>query len=466
VRRSTESAIARSGEGPYVVARNSGRMSRTHRKPLTASSVIVMAAVLTLTSLPEEGAAAAPRNTDAKCFKASDDVGVGRWWSTRLPPVEMPPDNHVEYRSQYPWRFSVSESDPRVIYIWNLWRAFKSTDGGCTWDESYNTITTASLPFADITDEIVSVQAPLLTDREAPTYMVVQRGPTPFLGTQAAGSDEWVIAPMTQVNGVPLTGRPIQFWVAPSDPNSLYLEMGTDIVLLSPEERSRLYASEDGGRTWELRTVFVPDEETATPDYGDFSCPVGTSPCPKVHVTAMQVHPEHPGVLWTGTYDGIFRSKDGGRSWRNVYRGTWKTFGPVDAIELVATPARPLRIGIFGVLATGWSEDAGRTWELRDVPMGISERTGRPLLAPIESAASSDRLHSLVLLYASGGQRQAQLMGPSGWTYVSPGTARCGAGNDGAMEQCLWHAAYVRGVNSYFAVERDGSDLWKLELRH
>lgn len=428
-------------------------------------TLCAIATTVALISPSVERAAAGP-GAPRECFEGSDDVGVGRWSSTPLPAVEEPPHAlvHVEYRGRHPWRFSISARDPRVIYIWNLWRAFKSTDGGCTWEESFNTIETSPTPTADLTDEIVAVQAPLVVDRDAPTYMVLQRGAMPSLGIQQAGSDDWEITPMTDVAGVPLGGRAVQLWVAPSDPDTLYLEMASELVLRAGEDRSRLYASADGGRKWELRTVFVPDE-VSTSDYGDFTCPAGRPPCPKVHMESMEIHPKDPRALWTGTYDGILRSVDGGRSWHNVYRATWRTFGPVDEIELVAGPRHPLRVGVFGVLATGWSEDAGRTWELRDAPRGVNERSGRPLLTPIQSAASSSRSRSLVLLHGSGGGRQAQLIGPHGWTYVSPETSRCGIRSGRAAGQCLWHAAYVAPASSYFAVERDGSHLWKLELR-
>lgn len=438
-------------------------MSRTPWTGQKSLTVLMLAVALVPSSLAVGHATPTGGGRD-RCWKAFNDVVIGRWWSTRLPPVEYPPDTRTEYRERVRWRFSVDQRNPRVIYIWNLWRAFKSTDGGCTWDESYNTITTASLPAPAQTDEIVALQAPLVQDADAPTYMVVQRGPTSFLGIEDAASGEWDIAPMTDATG-PLTGRPVQFWVAPSDPRILYLEMGTDITLREDRyDRSRLYASEDGGRTWELRTLFAQEAASFTYHYGDLSCPAGPSPCPGVHVTAMEVHPEDPDVLWTGVYDGIFRSEDGGRSWQNAYRNAWRDIGPFPVIELVSAPSKPLRIAVFGVSGTGWSTDGGRTWELRDALRGVSEGTGHLLVTPIDSAASHDRSLSLAFLLGSGGGRQVQLLGPWGSTYVSPAPSRC-TGERETVPHCLRLGAYVSRARSYFAVERDGSHLWRLERR-
>jgi hypothetical protein len=442
-------------------------MRRDHRARTARFALCVAAAAVVATAARPTAAAGAPQRPS--CVERRDDVGVGRWSRIPLPAPESPPQlifAQGPYPDRYRWHFSVGERDPDLIYIWNLWRVMKSVDGGCTWTPSFDNLAGNPSPVADLTDQIMALQA---TPGGAPqAYMLVGRGQSvPLLGTQDQGSDDWELAPLYEAGtGIPLVGWPMHLWVAPSDPRILYVELAGERFAGEDEvARSRLYRSDDAGRTWRLQLASVMDEhEGFTPEIADLSCPLGPDRCVKLHVDMMEVHPSDPDVLWTATSDGVFRSDDGGSSWRSVFRMTWQTIGTLRELELAESPAGRLRIGVFGSGGIVWSEDGGRTWEQRDPPSTLSSTTGHTGRGLIRSAASSDLGRSLVLLWHTAYRRQAQLLGPAGWSYVSPHSPRCDAVPARYQDNCLLYAAYVKSEHAYFAVQEDGSHLWKLSL--
>lgn len=86
------------------------------------------------------------------------------------------------------------------------------------------------------------------------------------------------------MGGLPASERVNAFAVNPTEPQIMYVGM-----------RSGLYVSKDAGRTW--RKV-----------EGELS---------HVPVAAIAVHPARPDVVYLGTPAlGIFKSEDGGTTWR------------------------------------------------------------------------------------------------------------------------------------------------------
>ncbi len=91
--------------------------------------------------------------------------------------------------------------------------------------------------------------------------------------------------------------------VAPTDPDIVWVGTGEDNNLRSVSYGDGVYKSTDGGKTWEhmgLRT--------------------------SQHVGRIRIHPEDPDVVWVaavgplwaaGGERGVFKTTDGGRTWRN-----------------------------------------------------------------------------------------------------------------------------------------------------
>ncbi len=143
----------------------------------------------------------------------------------------------------------------------------------------------------------------------------------------------------------------------------------SDIVLVAAEgplwtsggERG-IYRSTDGGETW-ARTLFVSDETGATD---------------------IERDPEHPDVLYAATYQrrrkiwahlaggpesGIYKSTDGGVTWREVTRGL--PSGDMGKIGLAVSPMDPQLV--YATIEAGPEEagfyrsaDGGESWEHRN----------------------------------------------------------------------------------------------------
>ena len=77
-------------------------------------------------------------------------------------------------------------------------------------------------------------------------------------------------------------------------------------------------------------------------------------------VNGFAVSPEHPKVMYVAMRDGLFRSTDGGESWKPMGRG----FRNMAAIAV--NPKRPLEA--YAVTEDGRlyrSIDGGNTWEMQ-----------------------------------------------------------------------------------------------------
>jgi len=140
-------------------------------------------------------------------------------------------------------------------------------------------------------------------------------------------------------------------------------------VLVDPSRPGRLtvasstggcYRSDDGGRTWNarnrgVRAEFMPDPQ---PEFGQ---------C--VHKIAH--HPARPGRLYLQNHWGLYRSDDGGDSWRDVANGVPSDFGfcmaahpsDPDTAYIVPLHADMFRCTPEGKLRVYRTRDGGRSWK-------------------------------------------------------------------------------------------------------
>jgi photosystem II stability/assembly factor-like uncharacterized protein len=162
--------------------------------------------------------------------------------------------------------------------------------------------------------------------------------------------------------------------VAPSDPRILYVGSGEADMRSDISQGDGMYKSQDGGRTW--MHIGLADSQ---------------------QIGRVLVHPENPDVVYVAALGhpygpnaerGVFRSRDGGRSWQKVLGKDENT----GAIDLAFEPGRPevIYAALWQTRRTPWnvyppsngpgsglfkSTDGGDTWKKLDA--GLPADPGR-----------------------------------------------------------------------------------------
>ncbi|GGL52561.1 exo-alpha-sialidase [Wenxinia marina] len=130
-----------------------------------------------------------------------------------------------------------------------------------------------------------------------------------------------------------------------------------------------IFATEDGGATWERRNRLSNEEEHAHHDHPAAPRHGETGHC--VH-NMMRAPGGSGDLLYQQNHHGVFRSRDGGRSWDDVTEGLPSTFGfpirvhPRDPDTIWTLPLNGDMAGRFppdAACAVWRSRDGGDTWE-------------------------------------------------------------------------------------------------------
>lgn len=288
------------------------------------------------------------------------------------------------------WAVSVAPSDPDVVYVaTRMNNAFRSEDGGRTWSSIAPLGAHIFAPIAvdprdpDIIfasngqvhrydgggraaaqgagwDESSFVLSIAIHEADPDIVYAADRNGTVFRTTD--GGQEW--EPVGTLSGEPTAGGLV---VHPTNPRRLYAAV----------REGGIYRSVDGGRAWERtlsvhppeqslvmdprhpRTLYVAEGTTIyrTRDGGGTWRRLVSSP-PTVH---LAVASSNPAVLYASGSAGLHRSDDGGKSWSatNYDEGA---FGPPS--DLVVSPSGEglVYVGVEeGVVV---SRDGGATWSL------------------------------------------------------------------------------------------------------
>jgi len=168
--------------------------------------------------------------------------------------------------------------------------------------------------------------------------------------------------------GLPNSERITKILVHPKDGNTVYV--CAPGKLWSDSADRGLYRTRDGGATWQL-VLKGPNLSTGC--------------------SGVTMDPSNPDVMFAGTWDfrrqgwtfrsggegptansgsGLFRSTDGGSTWRELAAGSnGLPAKPYGRIEVEIAPSDPKRVYAFieGVDSALYaSEDGGATWEQRD----------------------------------------------------------------------------------------------------
>ena len=201
--------------------------------------------------------------------------------------------------------------------------------------------------------------------------------------------------------------------VDPRDPNRVFAAVLGHPY--GPSEERGLYRSADGGQTWQR--VISKDENTGGSD-------VQIDPSnPDVVYASMWEAREGPwedGNEFNGTNGGLFKSTDGGSTWRPLTKGLPKdlaqiyvAIAPSDSRRLYATVA--VASGKLGVYR---SDDAGENWsQITTDPRSSGRIGGGDLPVPKVDPKNPDLLYvasTVTMRSADGGKTWSGFRGAPG----------------------------------------------------
>ena len=202
--------------------------------------------------------------------------------------------------------------------------------------------------------------------------------------------------------------------VAPSDSNVLYAGMGETTIRIDVSHGDGVYKSTDAGRSWSH--LGLADTR---------------------HIGKIRVHPDDPDTLWVAALGhafgpnhqrGIYKSTDGGRTWRHVLFVSDKA-GAVD-LSLDESNPRILYAAIWEAYRNFWqissggpesglwrSTDGGETWgEITRKPGMPSGTLGK--IGVAASPAKPGRVWAIVEHTKEGGVYRSDDYGDT-WRHTS-----------------------------------------------
>ncbi len=202
--------------------------------------------------------------------------------------------------------------------------------------------------------------------------------------------------------------------VAPSDPTILYVGEGENTLRGNVSEGFGMWRSDDAGRSW--KHIGLKDTR---------------------HIAKIVVHPKDPNIVWVaaighlfGTNEerGIYKTTDGGKTWRKVLYSDDQSGG----IDLIMEPGNPavMYASTWTVKRTPYSlesggkgsglyksTDGGETWASLTNKKGFPGKTVLGNISIAVAASNPDRLYSMVESEKGGLLRSDD--GGESWRVVS-----------------------------------------------
>lgn len=247
--------------------------------------------------------------------------------------------------------------------------------------------------------------------------------------------------------------------VAESDPNVIFVGEGEQTLRNNVASGSGLWKSTDAGTTW--KSIGLADSK---------------------HISRIRVHPKNPdlvyvaamGNLWKpNEMRGIFRSIDGGQTWKKILYINDKT----GAADLVLDPNNPrimyastwnmsrngYRMDSGGPDSKLWkSTDGGETWE------NLSDKQGMPkgingIIGVTISPKNSNRVWAIIENQEAGGVYRSDDAGKT-WVNIN---------KDRALLQRAWYYCRIYAdsqnedlvyvMNVSYGISKDGGKTFELK---
>lgn len=247
--------------------------------------------------------------------------------------------------------------EPRTIYV--------GSAGGGVWKTS-----DAGSSFRSVFDKYCQSIGALAIDQQNPNVVYVGTGESNMRNTVSIGEglykttdagDNW-----SKIGGLDSTEHISKILIDPTNSNTVYV--AAPGPLWSDSKHRGLYKSTDGGKTFEK--ILYVNEKTGVAD--------------------IAVDPTSPSTIYASTWEfrrtpysfnsggnssGIFKSSDGGKTWKELTNGLPKK--PIGRAALALAPSEPNRIlAIVEAEKTGLflSTDGGETWKKQTTTMNVESR--------------------------------------------------------------------------------------------
>jgi photosystem II stability/assembly factor-like uncharacterized protein len=262
-----------------------------------------------------------------------------------------------------------------------------------------------------------------------------QEPATLYLGTEQGlfrstnGADHW------QRVASPLDG--LQIW-------SIVVPANAPEPILVGTCPSRLFRSDDGGRTWDEPPVQMRQE------------------CPRImhtRVTTLAADAAAPGTVWAGVeIDGLFRSPDRGRSWQRI--GIGLSSQDIHALAVVPDGRGPARYLAATNNDLNLSTDGGESWQPMQIGKSLpwsycralAQLPGRPEVVLLGSGDGPPGTAGVVGRSTDGGRR---------WSAAEmPGRANSTIWNF-AINPANPDLVYAASVSGEVYRSLDGGAMWE-----
>lgn len=353
---------------------------------------------------------------------------------------------------------------------------FVGTAGGGLWKS-----TNAGTSYKPVFDKHCQSIGAIAINQQSPSIIYVGTGESNMRNSVSIGDGMYKSTDggsNWQKIGLDSTEHISKVVLNPQHPEIMYVAVPGP--LWSSSRHRGLYKSVDAGQTWEK--ILYINEETGVADF--------------------LIDPLHPEIIFASTWQfrrkpytfnsggngsGLFKSSDGGKSWKEIKNGLPpKPFG---RIAMTLAPSDPTKmIAIIENKTTGLyiSEDAGESWKIQSATMNIVARPfyfstividpkdpKRVYRPAFQFAYSSDGAHSFTEASYDGGWVHSDMhalwinptntnllyLGTDGGVYMSVDKGITWQFNHGLPVAQFYHVAYdmKEPYNLYGGLQDNGS---------
>ncbi len=248
-------------------------------------------------------------------------------------------------------------NEPRIIYV--------GSAGGGVWKT-----TNAGVSFKSIFDKYCQSIGALAVDQKNPKVIFVGTGESNMRNTVSVGDGLYRSADegenWTKINGFDSTEHISRIIIDPQNSNNIYVAVPGP--LWSDSKHRGLYKSTDGGKTFE-KILFI-NEQTGVADIA-----VNTVNPSIVYATTWEFRRKPYSFNSGGKGSGIYKSIDGGKTWKELNNGL--PAKPIGRSAITLAPSAPDNlIAIIEAEKTGLyiSADGGETWKQQSSTVNVVSR--------------------------------------------------------------------------------------------